>query len=49
MSETGLKMMWRAQMALICIPCSPFVAGWSPLLHTSRMLSYLVCVGTTLV
>jgi hypothetical protein len=49
MSETGLKTMMRAQMALICIPSSPVVAGWSPLSHTSRKLSYLVCVGTTLV
>jgi hypothetical protein len=49
MSETGLKMMMRALMALICVPSSPLVAGWSPLSHTSRMLSYLVCVGTTLV
>jgi hypothetical protein len=46
MSETGLKMMMRAQMVLICVPSSPLVAGWSPLSHTSRMLSYLVCVGT---
>jgi uncharacterized membrane protein YbaN (DUF454 family) len=38
-----------ALMALICVPCSPLVAGWSPLSHTVRMLSYLVLVGTTLV
>jgi hypothetical protein len=49
MSETGLKTMMRALMAHVCEPNSPLVAGWSPSSHTSRMLSYLVCVGTTLV
>jgi hypothetical protein len=49
MSETGLKTMMRALMVHICEPNSPLVAGWSPLSHTSRMLSYPVCVGTTLV
>jgi hypothetical protein len=44
MSETGLKTMMRALMVCICKPNSPLVAGWSPSSHTSRMLSYPVCV-----